>query len=306
MPHVLTKIRVLEPCDGRGPVADAALVWDNGRVVFAGPNSELPQLCDATNHDSRGALVIPGLVDCHTHLAFSGWRADEFSQRCQGATYADIAAQGGGIAKTVRLTRAASEEDLLIRARGFLSDILRLGITTVECKSGYGLSLDDELKLLRVYRRLKSEFPGMLVSTLLGSHVVPPEFRENRADYVSLVCEQMIPAVAAEKLAEFCDAFVENGAFTADEARAIFAAGKAHGLRPKLHADQLADGGGAKLAAEVGAISADHLEYASDGGLKAMAHAGVVAVLLPLATLYLRQPPLDVRRCMAAGVPVAV
>jgi imidazolonepropionase len=306
MPHALTNIRILEPCDGRGTIAHAALVWDNGRILFAGPERELPAGESIHRQDARGALVLPGLVDCHTHLAFAGWRADEFSQRCQGASYADIAARGGGIAQTVRLTRAAGEDELLARSRGILGDMLRLGVTTVECKSGYGLSLDDELKLLRVYRRLKSAFPGTLVCTFLGAHVVPPEFRENRADYVSLVRERMIPAVAAEKLAEFCDVFVENGAFTPDEGRAIFAAGKAHGLRPKLHADQLADGGGAKLAAEVGAISADHLEYANDDGLKAMAHAGVVAVLLPLATLYLRQPPLDARRCLAAGVPVAV
>ena len=184
--------------------------------------------------------------------------------------------------------------------------MLRLGVTTVECKSGYGLSLDDELKLLRVYRRLQLEFAGTLVSTFLGAHVVPPEFRDDRAGYVNLVCEQMIPAVAAEKLAAFCDVFVEKGAFSVEEARTIFDCAKRWNLRPKLHADQLADGGGAKLAAEVGAISADHLEFASDEGLKAMAHSGVTAVLLPFASLYLCQPPLDARRCIAAGVPVAV
>jgi imidazolonepropionase len=306
MPHVLTNIRILEPCDGRGSIANAALAWDNGRILFAGPAADLPRYDESIHHDAGGALVIPGLVDCHTHLAFGGWRADEFSARCQGATYADIAAKGGGIAKTVRFTRAATEDELFARARGFLGEMLRLGVTTVECKSGYGLSLDDELKLLRVYRRLQSEFPGTLVTTFLGAHVVPPEFRDNRAAYVKLICEEMIPAVAAEKLAAFCDVFVEQGAFTVDEARTIFSSAKRWNLRPKLHADQLADGGGAKLAAEVGAISADHLEFASDEGLKAMAHAGVVAVLLPFASLYLRQPQLDARRCIAPGVPVAV
>jgi imidazolonepropionase len=246
------------------------------------------------------------MVDCHTHLAFAGWRADEFSERCKGATYAEIAARGGGIAKTVQLTRAASEDELSARAGGFLNEMLRLGVTTVECKSGYGLSLEAEIQLLHVYRRLQRQFPGTLVSTFLGAHVVPPEYRDKRGDYVKLVCERMIPAIAAEKLAAFCDVFVEKGAFTIDEARTIFAVAKKHGLRPKLHADQLADGGGAKLAAEVGAISADHLEFASDDGLRAMAQAGVVAVLLPLATLCLRQPPLDAQRCFAAGVPVAV
>lgn len=308
MPHVLTNIRILEPCDGRGPIADAALTWDDaGRITFAGPASELEsEIRDSTSIDAQGALVIPGLVDCHTHLAFGGWRADEFSERCRGATYAEIAAKGGGIVKTVRHTRAATEDELLVRSRSFLAEMLGLGVTTVECKSGYGLTLDDELKLLRVYRRLKDEFPGTMVSTFLGAHVVPPEHRDNRAEYLRMVCEQMIPAVAAQRLAEFCDVFVEKGAFGVEESRTIFAAAKRYGLRPKLHADQLADGGGAQLAAEIGAISADHLEYASDQGLKAMAHAGVVAVLLPLATLYLRQPPLDARRCIAAGVPVAV
>lgn len=308
MPHVLTNIGVLEPCDGRGSIPDAALAWDDdGRLVFAGNAAGLAShYREATCLDAKGALVIPGLVDCHTHLAFAGWRADEFSERCRGATYAEIAARGGGIAKTVRLTRAATEDELVTRARGFLSEILCLGVTTVECKSGYGLTPEDELKLLRVYQRLRSEFRGVLVSTFLGAHVVPPEYRDDRAIYVRMVCEQMIPAVAEQNLAAFCDVFVEKGAFTPDEARQVLEAGKAHGLRPKLHADQLADGGGAALAAEVGAISADHLEFASEAGLKAMGHHGVVAVMLPLASLYLRQPPLDARRCLAAGVPVAV
>ena len=308
MPHVLTNVRSLEACDGRGPIDDAALAWDDdGRLVFVGRAVDLPPLYrSATCRDARGALVVPGLVDCHTHLGFAGWRADEFGERCRGATYAEIAARGGGIAKTVRLTRDATEGQLTERARGFLSQMLQIGIITVECKSGYGLTLDEELKLLRVYRRLKSEFRGTLVSTFLGAHVVPPEYREDRGGYVDSVCERMIPTVAAERLAEFCDVFVEQGAFTPDEARRIFAAAKNHKLRPKLHADQLVDGGGAALAAEVGAISADHLEYANDCGLKAMAEAGTIAVLLPIATLYLRQPPLDARRCFAAGVDVAV
>jgi imidazolonepropionase len=311
---VLTNIRELAVCpaaggsDDLGRVADAALAWDDaGRVRWVGPASELPADFRDTPHiDAGGALVIPGLVDCHTHLAFAGWRADEFVERCRGATYAEIASRGGGILGTVRLTRAASEEELLYRCRGFLAAMLRRGVTTVECKSGYGLTVDDELKLLRVYRRLRDEYTGTIVSTFLGAHTIPPEYRSDRAGYVRMVCEEMIPQVAAEKLATFCDVFVETGAFTTDEARTIFAAAKAHGLRSQLHADQLADGGGAALAAEVGAISADHLEYANDDGLKAMAATGVVAVALPLASLYLRQPSLDARRCLAAGLTVAV
>ncbi len=182
----------------------------------------------------------------------------------------------------------------------------RLGVTTVECKSGYGLTVEDELKLLRVYRRLRETSPQTIVATFLGAHVVPPEYKADRRRYVDLVCKEMIPRVAAEGLATFCDVFVEEGAFTAAEAREILAAGTAHGLRPKLHVDQLSDGGGAALAAEVSAISADHLEYTGDGGIRAMAEAGVIAVSLPVASLYLNKPPLDARRFLRAGVPVAV
>jgi imidazolonepropionase len=311
---VLINIRELATCradlpgDDAGLVVDAALAWDDaGRVLFAGPAADLPvPLRSAPSTDARGATVVPGLVDCHTHLAFAGWRADEFTLRCRGAEYAEIAARGGGIVRTVQTTRAASEDELYERGHGFLTEMLRLGVTTVEYKTGYGLTVDDELKLLRVYRRLRADFPGTTVSTFLGAHVVPPEFRDDRAAYVRLVCVRMIPTVAAEKLAAFCDVFVEHGAFTPDEARQILTAAKAHGLRPKLHVDQLADGGGAALAAEVGAISADHLEFAIDDGLRAMAEAGVVAVLLPLASLYLHKPPLDARRCFVLGVPVAV
>jgi imidazolonepropionase len=314
MASVLINIRELAKCmaagapDDLGRIADAALVWDNaGRISWVGPKAELPAEFRKVDFiDAGGALVVPGLVDSHTHLAFAGWRADEFVERCRGATYADIAARGGGILRTVRLTRDASEDELLARCRGFLAAMVSRGVTTVEGKSGYGLTLDDELKLLRVYRRVQSEFSGTIVGTFLGAHTIPPEFRSDRAGYVRLVCEEMIPRVAAEKLATFCDVFVENGAFTPDEARPIFAGAMRHGLRPKLHADQLADGGGASLAAEFGAISADHLEFANDDGLRAMAAAGVVAVALPIASLYLRQPPLDARRCLAAGLTVAV
>jgi imidazolonepropionase len=312
--RVLINTRKLAVCraaggpDDVGRVADAALAWDDaGRVRWVGPASELPaEFRDSPGIDAGGALVVPGLVDCHTHLAFAGWRTDEFVERCRGATYADIASRGGGILRTVRQSGEATEDELFARCRGFLAAMVRRGVTTLECKSGYGLTVNDELKQLRVYHRLRDEFAGTIVSTFLGAHTVPPEYRSDRAGYVRLVCDDMIPRVAAERLARFCDVFVETGAFTPDEARTIFAAATRHGLRPKLHADQLADGGGAALAAEVGAVSADHLEYASDDGLRAMAASDVVAVALPLASLYLRQPPLDGRRCLAAGVTVAV
>lgn len=299
---LLLNIRVLDPVAG-DPIRDAALAWNGDRITYVGPRTDAPS-GDAM--DAGGRVVVPGLVDCHTHLAFGGWRADEFVERCRGATYSEIAAKGGGIASTVRRTREATQRDLTRRALRHLDAMLALGVTTVECKSGYGLSVEDELKLLRVYRGLRAATPATLVTTFLGAHVVPPEYRDDRAGYLRLLIEEMIPRVAAEKLATYCDVFVEGGAFTTDEARTIFAAAKAHGLRPKLHADQLADGNGAALAAEVGAASADHLEYVSDEGLRAMAAAESVAVLLPIATLYLRQPPLDARRCHAAGVEMAV
>ena len=310
---VLTNIATLYTCAGPGgqgavhAVADAALVWEDETIRWVGAEAELPAAyAGAERLDAGGALVIPGLVDCHTHLAFGGWRADEFEMRILGKSYLDVARAGGGIASTMRHTRAASEDALFERCLGFLGEMARLGVTTVECKSGYGLTLEDELKLLRVYRRLAGAQPLGIVATFLGAHVVPPEYRDDRAAYVRLVCEEMIPRVAAEGLAEFCDVFVEETAFHADEARRIFAAAKRHGLRPKLHVDQLGDGGGAALAAEVGAVSADHLEYTSEAGMRAMAEAGVVAVSLPLATLYLRQKPMDARAFLDAGAAVAV
>jgi imidazolonepropionase len=260
----------------------------------------------AVMFDAKGGLVVPGLVDCHTHLAFGGWRAEEFEQRCRGATYQEIAASGGGIMSTVRATRAASDDELFSRARRFSEAMTQLGVTTVECKSGYGLTFDDELRLLRVYRRLASEDGVRVVPTLLGAHTVPADLKGNRQGYIRMLVEELIPAVAAEKLARFCDVFVDRSAFSVDEARAILKAGAAAGLALKLHADQFADDGGAALAAEVGAVSADHLEHVSDAGIAALGKAGTVAVSLPIASLYLRQPPMPARRLIEAGVPVAV
>jgi imidazolonepropionase len=246
------------------------------------------------------------LVDCHTHLAFGGWRAGEFERRIRGESYLEIAQSGGGIAATVRATRAASEDELVSRAKLALAEMRQLGVTTVECKSGYGLDEATERRLLSVYRRLRLEQPSRIVATFLGAHVVPPEFRDRREAYVRWLVDEMIPALASERLAECCDVFVERSAFTLDEAREILAAGRRHGLAGKLHADQLSDGGGAALAAELGALSADHLEHASPAGIAAMAAAGTVAVSLPFATLYLREPPMPARAFIDAGVPVAV
>lgn len=316
---VMRNIKTLYQCldeGGQGdvqPIDDAALVWHGDTITWVGIESELPAdgvdgLDDGETHDARHGIVTPGLIDCHTHLAFGGWREDEFTLRCKGASYLEIAKAGGGIMKTVRQTRAAPEETLLGLARIHLWFMRCAGVTTVECKSGYGLTVEDELKLLRVYKRLAedAEQPTRIVTTLLGAHVVPPEFKDDRAGYLDLLCNELIPQVAGEGLARFNDVFVEEGAFTPDEARRVLDCGKRYGLTPKLHVDQLGDGGGGELAAEVGAVSADHLEFTSDAGIAAMAEAGVVAVTLPMASLVLRQPSLDARRLIDAGVPVAV
>jgi imidazolonepropionase len=309
----LRNITCLATCSsGKGPsdadvIENAALVWTGDRIQWVGPEADLPeQYRGEFPMDAAGALVVPGLIDCHTHLAFGGWRADEFELRSRGATYLDIARQGGGILSTVRETRRTSEDDLLQRVRDFGVHMLRLGVTTVECKSGYGLNLDDELKLLQVYRRLAEEGPINIVATLLAAHTVPEEFRDDRSGYVDEICSRIIPQVAAERLAEFCDVFVEESAFSVDEGRRVLAAAAEHGLRAKLHADQLTDGGGAALAAEMQAASADHLECISDAGATALSKADVVAVTLPIASLYLRQRPLDARRLIDAGARVAV
>jgi imidazolonepropionase len=288
-------------------VPDAALVWEGDTIRWVGPSRDLPaSYRNVERVDADGGLVIPGLIDCHTHLAFAGWRAEEFEQRIRGRTYLEIAEAGGGIAQTVRLTRQASEEELVTRCLGFLKEMRALGITTVECKSGYGLDVENELKLLRVYRRLSEIQPVGLVPTFLGAHIVPAEYRENPRGYVDLLVHELIPLVAREGLAVSCDVFVEQSAFTVEQARRILLAARRAGLATRMHADQLTSNGGAELAAEVGAKSADHLEWASDRGIAAMAAAGVVAVSLPIATLYLGQRPMPARRFIQCGVSVAV
>lgn len=289
------------------PIPNAALAWEEGIVRWVGADRDIPDpYREWPAEDARGRLVVPGLIDCHTHLAFGGWRADEFAERLRGRSYLEIAAAGGGIASTVRRTRVASVPMLVGRARGHLREMEQLGVTTVEAKSGYGLSRDGELGLLEAYAELARTDPVRIVPTLLGAHVVPPEFREDREGYLRLLIEELIPEVGRRGLARFCDAFVEETAFSVEEARRVLQAGKAAGLRPKLHADQLSAGGGAELAAEVGAASADHLECVTPAGIHALREAGVVAVTLPIATLYLHQAPAPARALLDAGVPVAV
>jgi len=290
-----------------GSIADPALVWEGERIQWVGPAAELPAHFQALPRiDAGGGLLIPGLVDCHTHLAFAGWRADEFEERIRGVSYLEIAERGGGILQTVQKTRAASPAELAARCLHFAAGMRDLGVTTIECKSGYGLSVKDELKLLEVYAEVAERDVVTIVPTFLGAHTVPAEHRADREVYLQLIIDQLIPAVAARKLARFCDVFMERSAFSGAETRRIFAAARDHGLGVKLHADQLSDGGGAALAAEFGAVSADHLEYTSDAGIDRLREAGTVAVILPFASLYTREAPVRARRFIDRGVPVAV
>jgi len=293
-----------------GAIRDAAIGIAEGCLVFVGPHHVLPgkpEDCARTVVRLGGAWVTPGLIDCHTHLVFAGNRAAEWEMRAKGASYEEIARAGGGILSTVRATRNASEESLVASAAARALAMARQGVTTVEIKSGYGLDLENEMKMLRAAARV-GERANMRVSrTLLGAHALPPEYEKNRSGYVDLICQTMIPEVAREKLADAVDAFCESIAFTPAEVQRIFVAAKAHGLRVKLHAEQLSDCGGAALAAEYQALSADHLEHLSDAGIAAMADAGTVAVLLPAAFYFLREtkkPPVEALR--RAGVPIAV
>lgn len=311
---LMTGIGLLVTCRDTGRPGEleiipaAALAWEKGRITWLGEETAQPESIAAIGDrvDAGGAMVIPGLVDCHTHLAFAGWRADEFEARLAGRSYLEIARGGGGIRRTVAETRRASREALKGRCRGFLAEMARLGVTTVECKSGYGLDVENEIKLLEVYRDLNDEGPLRLVPTLLAAHVPPPEYADDREGYVRLVRGEIIPRVAGEGLARFCDVFAEDGAFTLDEARRILERGLECGLGAKLHIDQFNDLGGAGLAAELGAVSADHLDVTSDRGLEALAAAGVVGVILPLATLYAGETQPRASRLREAGVPAAV
>ncbi len=310
---ILRNIGYLATCRSKGgqndihPIKDAAIAWKDTAIEWVGREKDLPDsYADGEVFDAGGKMVVPGLVDCHTHLAFGGWRSEEFAMRVQGKSYLEIAESGGGILSTVQATRQATEEELYERASGFLTEISRRGVTAVECKSGYGLSLEEELKILRVYKRLAEDQPLHIAATFLGAHTIPPEYKDNREGYLNVVVEEMIPAVAEQGLAEYCDVFTEESAFTVEESRRILVAAQAAGLTPKIHADQLTSCGGAELAAEVEAASADHLEKISDAGINAMSKAGVIGVTLPLASLYTQEDPLDCRRLVEEGVEVAV
>jgi imidazolonepropionase len=299
------------PALGRlGIVRGGAVAAAEGQIVAAGPTAEVKETVRLAPHarviDASGCVVLPGFVDAHTHLVFAGTRAHEFEMRLRGASYLDIAATGGGILSTVAATRAVDEDTLVRIGAAHLDRMLACGTTTAEAKSGYGLSVDDELKMLRAVHRLSAQHPVDLVATVLAAHAVPPEFAGSPDGYVDLVVGEILPAVAVEDLAEFCDAFCDVGAFTLEQGRAVLEAGGALGMVPKLHADEFADLGGARMAAELGAISADHLLHASDAGLASMAEAGTMAVLLPGTAHFLGLPHARARRMIEMGMAVAL
>ncbi len=304
------RLATLAGDQGFGLIDRGAIAWRDGRIDWVGSMDQLPQ--DAAERtdtiiDAEGALLTPGLIDCHSHLVFAGDRAGEFEQRLQGVSYSDIARAGGGIVSSVRATRQASEESLLAQSLPRAVALLEEGVTCLEIKSGYGLDFDSERKMLRVARRIGQALGLQVRTTFLGLHALPPEFADRRDDYVAAVCDHWLPALAAEGLVDAVDAFCENIAFTPAETRRCFERARALGLPVKLHAEQLSDQGGAALVAEFGGLSADHLEWLSDAGITAMAGAGTVAVLLPGAYYALRDthaPPIDALR--AAGVPMAV
>lgn len=287
-------------------VERAALVTRGQHIEWVGPEADLPRGDEAAEHDLGGAWVTPGLIDCHTHLVFGGDRSQEFEQRLQGVDYAVIAAQGGGIASTVRATRAATEAQLYASARRRALHLLRDGVTTLEIKSGYGLSLEAEARCLRVARRLGAELPLTVRTTFLGAHAVPPEFDGQPNRYIDAVCD-WLPELHAQGLVDAVDAFCERIGFSPAQTRQVFDTAAGLGLPVKLHAEQLSSLHGASLAARHGALSADHLEYLTEADVRAMAAAGTVAVLLPGAFYALREtqlPPIDLLR--RHGVPIAI
>lgn len=288
-----------------GLVDNGAVLITDGKIAWVGLARDAPRADRSI--DAQGRLLTPGLIDCHTHLVYAGNRAHEFEQRLNGISYSDIAKAGGGILSTVRATRAASEDDLLSSALPRLDRLLAEGVTTLEIKSGYGLDVETELKMLRVARALGKRRPVDIRTTFLGAHAFPPEFKENRSGYVKLVCREALPTVARTGLADAVDAFCETIAFDLDETEEIFEAALAHGLPVKLHAEQLSNMGGAKLAARYGAMSCDHLEYLDDSGVAALAAASAIAVLLPGAFYYLREKQLPpVAELRRRGVPIAL
>ena len=289
-------------------IKNASLAVNDGKIVGVGKTSSVTSGFKAAETiNAEGKTILPGFVDPHTHLVFAGSREKEFETRLKGASYMEILRQGGGILKTVRETRQATTDELVCNCRKTLDIMLRHGTTTVEAKSGYGLTKKDEAKCLRAIQQVNKSHPVDVAPTFLGAHAIPPEYGENSEGYVELITEEMIPSIANAKLAEFCDVFCEKGAFTVEQAKRILQAGSKHGLTPKVHADELTPYGGAELAAEMRAVSAEHLLYASEAGLRMMSKSGVTAVLLPTASFTLMtQRYADARRMIDLNLPVAL
>jgi imidazolonepropionase len=288
-------------------IENASLAVDGDRITWFGLSEQMPSPPpDATVIDARGKTVIPGLIDSHTHLVFAGSREEEFEDRMRGLTYQEIAARGGGINSTVRLVRESSRSELSELARARLGRLLSYGVTTIEVKSGYGLSVADEVKCLEVIADLNTEGPWELVPTFLGAHAVPPEYRNDRQGYLKLLTDQMLPEVARCRLARFCDVFCDVGAFTLDETETVLAAARRSGLGLKLHADELSPLGGAELAARMGAISADHLLCITEAGIDALARSKTVATLLPGTAFFLGMEYAPARKLLERGVCVAL
>ena len=307
---LLTDARIAtmsENSSGYGEIADAALAVKEGCIAWLGPREDLPHGHPAETRSLDGRWLTPALIDCHTHLVFGGDRSAEFEQRLEGASYEDIARAGGGIMSTVRATREMSADDLFAAALPRVRALAAEGVGTIEIKSGYGLDVDNEIKMLEVARRLGTETDVTVRTTLLAAHTVPAEYKDRPEDYIDQVCDELLPVVAEQGLADAVDAYCESIAFTAPQIAKMFRKANGLGLPVKLHADQLSDGGGAELAAYFDALSADHLEYTSKAGVKAMAESGAVAVLLPGAFLTLdetQKPP--VAELREHGVPIAI
>jgi imidazolonepropionase len=309
--ELLTLSSLMEDESGLGIVRNGSVGVAGARISWVGDTNRIHDEIELSpgglEIDASGKVVMPGLIDSHTHFIFAGSRELEFEQRILGLSYLEIAERGGGILSTVEATRKASFDELFSLGKKRLDRMLSKGITTVEAKSGYGLSLESELKILRVIKALNGVHPIDLVPTFLGAHTIPGEFKSDRTRYIDRVVREMIPQVAAQGLAEFCDVFCEEKAFSLEESRAILEAGKRYGLKLKIHADQLSSGGGAELAADVGACSADHLEYVSSAAITRMAENGVTAVLLPGASFFLsmkKYPP--AREMIEGGVSVSL
>jgi imidazolonepropionase len=305
MDALFTNVSLATMAGGYGVLPDAAIAVAGGRIAWLGARTQAPRATEVI--DGAGCWLTPGLVDCHTHIVHAGNRSDEFEARLNGASYEEIAREGGGIMSTVRATRAASEDELLHQSLPRVRRLLAEGVTTLEIKSGYGLALEAEAKMLRVARRIGQELPVRVATTFLGAHALPPEFAGRADDYIDEICERMLPQLAREGLVDAVDAFCERIGFSNAQTERVFEAARRLGLPVKLHAEQLSDQGGAELVARYRGLSADHLEHLTPAGVAAMAAAGTVAVLLPGAYYFLRErtaPPLAMLR--EAGVPLAL